>query len=75
MLAYCYFKLEKYDLVFSTIEEAILLNPITEYHDSKGELLMLMGRKEEAKKVYEKILEIEPTYFENNHTEFYKLLL
>ena len=74
MLAYCQYKLGKYDLVLPTIEEAISLDPITEYYDSKGELLMLFGRKDEAMAVYYQILEMEPTYFDDNHTEFYKLL-
>ena len=74
MLAYCQYKLGKNGLVLPTIEKAISLDPIAEYYDSKGELLMLLGKKEEAKTVYEKILEIEPTYFDDKRSEFYKLL-
>ena len=74
MLAFCQYKLGKYDLVLPTIKEAISLDPIAEYYDSKGEFLMLFSKKEEAKAVYDKILELEPTYFDNNHTDFYKLL-
>ena len=84
MLAYCYYYLGKLELVLPTIEEAININPngryrhienpLAELYDSKGELLMLMGKTDEAKEVYDKIIEMEPTYFDNNPTEFYKMM-
>ena len=43
------------------------------YLDSKGELYMLMGRKDEASGIYRKILELDPEFFAKTKSTFYEM--
>ena len=64
----------KYDEAIATMDKAIQLkqdNP--NYYDSKGEFLYLKGDKEGAKAMWEKVINLDPKYSENN-TPLYQYL-
>lgn len=80
-LAYCYNDLSykyadkrQYDKALKAIDQAIEINPdMALYYDSKGEHLYRMGKKDEAMRMWQKVVSLEPDYAKQN-TELYRLL-
>jgi tetratricopeptide (TPR) repeat protein len=75
LLAYCLAYQEKYDEALQTIDRAIETQPdVANLYDSKGEILLMMGNKKEAKKMWEKVIAIDPDFAKNNETVLYQKL-
>ncbi len=62
LLAYCYFKQEKYNLTEVILEEITKNSDAIEYLELYCETLLKVNQNNEAKAIYEKILEINPNY-------------
>ena len=78
-LAYCYAKGEGTDVDFKkaieTIDHAISIFPNeANLYDSKGEILMLKGKKRDAKKMWEKVNEIDPQFYKENDSKLNKFV-
>ncbi len=72
--AYQYAKTTDYTNAMSSIEEAISLMPqYANFYDSKGEILLMQGRDQEALEMWNKVIELNPKFLDNrpNGTDFY----
>lgn len=66
-LAYAYAKNKDYTQAISSIDKAINANPANaNFYDSKGEILLMMEKEEEALKLWNKVVELS-----KDHLEFY----
>ncbi len=75
--AYEYAKGDNFSKALETINRAIALMPEEAYYyDSKGEILLMMGDKQEAVKMWQKVLELDPDFLKKYEggTELYKQL-
>lgn len=73
-LSYVYANEGKYEKAIETIDKAIVLDStIANYYDSKGEHLYRMGKKDEAMKMWQKVMSLDPDFAKQN-TELYRLL-
>ena len=55
-----------YTQAMSTIDKAIELMPgETNFYDSKGEILLMQGKEQEALKMWKKILELNPKFLDD----------
>lgn len=62
-LAYCYVKKNRFDDAFEAIDNAISIAPNdANYYDSKGELLLMQGRVDEALEMWNKVMEVDPNF-------------
>lgn len=76
-LAYVYASQKNYSEAMTTIDKAISLAPnVPEYYDSKGEFYLMMGKEDEALKMWGKIMELNPKFLDNypQGTELYNQL-
>ena len=74
-LAYLQANRGNYDAAIAYVDKAIKLSPKeANYYDSKGEFLFKKGNKAGAKAMWNKIISIDPNFFSDNNTDFYKLL-
>ena len=65
-LAYLYVKLNDYVSAISIIDEAISLTPEdANLYDSKGEILLMQGKEQEALKMWQKVLELNPKFLDD----------
>ena len=44
------------------------------YYDSKGEILLMKGDEQEAVKMWQKVLELDPDFLKSHDSDLYKLL-
>ncbi|MDO4993538.1 MAG: tetratricopeptide repeat protein [Bacteroidales bacterium] len=73
-IAYCYVKQNNLPKAIEAIDKAIAIAPNNpNYYDSKGEILMLQGKKQEALQMYKKIQSLSATFF-LRPTDFSKML-
>lgn len=64
--AYEYSYNMEYVRALQTIEKAISLFPShANYYDSKGEILLMQGRNDEALSMWKKVLELDPNFLDN----------
>jgi len=80
LLAYCYAQGRgtsiDYNKAITTIDKAINIAPQdANYYDSKGEILLMMGQKRKAKQMWEKVKNIDPTYYTKQDTELNKKMI
>ena len=76
-LAYVYAHTQDYAKALETIDRAIALMPEkADYYDSKGEILLMKGDEQEAVKMWQKVLEVDPDFLQKYEggTDFYKQL-
>ncbi len=72
--AYEYAYEGNFEAALATIDKAIKLCPESpDYYDSKGEILFNKGDKDGAKKMWDKVISLDPNYSENK-TALYVLL-
>lgn len=68
LLAYNYATLREYNKALKTINKAISIQPNNaEYYDSKGEILLMQGKEDEAFAMWKKVLEIDPEFLQRYH--------
>ena len=75
--AYQYAKTGDYTKAIETIDRAIALMPNKlNYYESKGEILLMKGEEQEAVKMWQKVIEIDPEFLQKYEggTDFYKQL-
>ena len=75
--AYAYAREKKYEKALETIDRAIALIPEeANLYDSKGEILLMKGDEQEAVKMWQKVLELDPDFLKkyDGGTDFYKQL-
>ena len=75
--AYEYLKKNDLNTALEMIEKSIDANPNDPlFYDSKGEFLMRMGKTDEALKTWEKIISLNPRFFDDypEGTDFYNML-
>ena len=66
VLAYYYFNANNMDMAISTINKAINAQPsVANYYDSKGEFLLKMEQMDEALKMWEKVIELDPDFLKD----------
>ena len=69
-LAYLYTNQNKLDKAIETIDRAIALIPEeADYYDSKGEILLMKGDEQEAVKMWNKVLELDPDFLSKHDGE------
>ena len=76
-LAYLYAHQNNFTKALETIDKAIELMPeYADYYDSKGEILLMKGDEQEAVKIWQKVLELDPDFLKKYEggTDFYKQL-
>ena len=76
-LAYFYLYRKDYEKSLICIEKAINAQPnVADFYDSKGEILFNMGKVDDALKMWNKVLNLNPSFLNNypGGTELYKLL-
>lgn len=78
-LAYCYAEGKGVSVDFkkaiSIIDEAITLFPNDpNLYDSKGEFFAIKGSKKEAKRMWEQVKAIDPSFFDDNDSELDKYI-
>ena len=74
-LAYEYARAGDHDRALETIDRAINLQPReANYYDSKGEILLLQGDQRGAKRMWKKVLRMDPDFLSNYDSELYKQL-
>ena len=76
-LAYLYARQNNFTKALETIDKAIELMPeYADYYDSKGEILLMKGDEQEAVKIWQKVLELDPDFLKKYEggTDFYKQL-
>lgn len=62
-----YLREQRYGLALETVEEALALQPeSTMYLDTKGEILLLIEKTQEALVIWHKILELNPNFLDNH---------
>lgn len=67
--AYQYAGNAQYALAMATIEEAISLVPNeANYYDSRGEILLMQGKEQEALQMWKKVLELNPDFLKKYPT-------
>ncbi len=77
LLAYLYAHQNNFTKALETIDKAIELMPEDAgYYDSKGEILLMKGDEQEAVKIWQKVLELDPDFLKKYEggTDFYKQL-
>ena len=77
LLAYVYAEKKLYDKAFESIDHAIKISPnFPDYYDSKGEIYLMMGKEDEALKMWGKVMELNPKFLDNypQGTELYNKL-
>ena len=63
--AYLYANAADYTQAMSTIDKAIELMPReADFYDSKGEILLMQGKDQEALKIWQKVLELNPKFLD-----------
>lgn len=63
--AYLFVKDSDFTAAISTIEEAIMLSPQdAAFYDTKGEILMIQGKDQEALLMWQKVLELNPKFLD-----------
>ena len=70
-------RIKKYEKALETIDRAIALMPEeANFYDSKGEILLMKGDEQEAVKMWQKVLELDPDFLKkyDGGTDFYKQL-
>lgn len=75
--AYAYARAKKYEKALETIDRAIAIMPEeANFYDSKGEILLMKGDEQEAVKMWQKVLELDPDFLQKYEggTDFYKQL-
>lgn len=73
--AYAYMHHLDYENALGMVNKAIELTPENaNCYDSKGEILYNSGDVSAAKEMWDKVIEINSNYLENNESELYKLL-
>ena len=75
--AYEYAKAKDFTKAIETIDRAIELMPEdADYYDTKGEILLMNGDEQEAVKMWQKVLELDPDFLKKYEggTDFYKQL-
>ena len=66
--AYQYAEDSNYADAIKTIDEAICLKPQeANYYDSKGEMMLMIGRDQEALKMWKKVIELDPKFLEEDN--------
>ncbi len=68
---------EKWKEAINAIDNAIKLNPKeANYYDSKGEILLMMGDEQNALRMWQKVMELDPDFLQkhNGSTPLYKQL-
>ena len=76
-LAYLYAHQNNFAKALETIDKAIELMPEdADYYDTKGEILLMKGDEQEAVKMWQKVLELDPDFLKKYEggTDFYKQL-
>ena len=74
-ISYIYADRHEYDKAIAAIDSAIALLPNNaNYYDSKGEHLYKMGDKKGAKKMWEKVISLNPGFEKTNNSELKRLL-
>ena len=76
-LAYLYAHQNNFAKALETIDRAIELMPEeANFYDSKGEILLMKGDEQEAVKMWQKVLELDPDFLKKHEdgTDFYKQL-
>ncbi len=76
-LAYVYAHQNNFAKALETIDRAIALMPEgANYYDSKGEILLMKGDEQEAVKMWQKVMELDPDFLSkhNGETELHRLL-
>ena len=64
--AYLYANAADYTQAMSTIDKAIELMPReADFYDSKGEILLMQGKNQEALKIWQKVLELNPKFLDD----------
>ena len=75
ILAYLYTKQNNFSKALETIDRAIGLMPEdANLYDSKGEILLMKGDEQEAVKMWQKVLEVDPDFLKTHNSDLYKLL-
>ena len=68
--AYAYAREKKYEKALETIDRAIALIPEeANLYDSKGEILLMKGDEQEAVKMWQKVLELDPDFLSKHNGE------
>jgi len=74
-LAYLYANSGRYKQAISTINKAIKMAPTdANYLDSKGEILLMMGRNAEAAAIWKRVIKMDPDFLRNHDSVLYKKL-
>lgn len=74
-LSYVFAHQGKFLEAILSVDEAISLVPNEpNYLDTKGDILMMVGNKDAAMEVSQKIKEIDPDFFKKNSSDWYKKL-
>lgn len=74
-MSYVYAGRGKYRKAIEIIDSAIVVAPQeANLYDSKGEHLYKYGDREGAKKMWERVVELDPQFMENHNSELYRLL-
>ena len=64
--AYLYANAADYTQAMSTIDKAIELMPReADFYDSKGEIMLMQGKDQEALKMWQKVLEMNPKFLDD----------
>lgn len=65
-MAYVYAKLDRKERSLEMIDKAIDLMPTeANFYDTKGEILLMQGKTEEALEMWKKVLELNPDFLKN----------
>lgn len=62
--AYHYLNLLDYQNAMSIIDQAIAICHTSEFYDSKGEILLMQGRNDEALEMWKKVMELNPNFLD-----------
>lgn len=74
-VAYLYADKKQFDEAIAMADKAITMLPIeANFYDSKGEILLMQGKNEEALEVWKKVLEVDPDFLKKypGGSDFYK---
>lgn len=74
-LSYLYAQKQQYEKAIALIDSAIAIMPQeANLYDSKGEYLYKSGDKDGAKKMWEKVMELDPQFTDEHKSELFRLL-
>ena len=65
LLSYLYMHTKQFEYAMEMINKAIVLMPLeAKFHDTKGEILLMQGKTNEALEMWNRVLELDPDFLD-----------